>query len=117
MNPSMSAVDSELRNSLPDLEHVYTDIHAHPELSMQETRTAGVAAHRLRAAGFDVTTEVGKTGVGGELRNGEGPPIRLRADRDALPVREETGLPYASAEMATDSTGKRVPVMHACGHD
>src|SRR5512142_3151845 len=84
---------------------------------MKETRTAGVAADRLRAAGFDVTTGVGKTGVVGVLRNGDGPTIMLRADMDALPVREETGLSYASTETAADSTGKRVPVMHACGHD
>jgi len=96
---------------------VYTDIHAHPELSMQETRTAGVAADRLRAAGFDVTPAVGKTGVVGVLRNGDGPTVMLRADMDALPVREETGLLYASTETATDSTGTSVPVMHACGHD
>ena len=113
----MSSFDSHIRKLLPDLERVYTDIHAHPELSMQETRTAGVAADRLRAAGFDVTPGVGKTGVVGLLRNGEGPTIMLRADMDALPVREDTGLPYASTETATDSTGTSVPVMHACGHD
>jgi hippurate hydrolase len=106
-----------IRDLLPDLERVYTGIHAHPELSMQEMRTAGVASDRLRAAGFDVATEVGKTGVVGVLRNGDGPTIMVRADMDALPVREETGIPYASVEIATDSTGKRVPVMHACGHD
>jgi amidohydrolase len=117
MTRAGSEVDSRIRDLLPDLERVYTDIHAHPELSMQEARTAGVASDRLRAAGFDVTTAVGKTGVVGVLRNGDGPTIMLRADMDALPVREETGLPYASAEMATDSAGKRVPVMHACGHD
>ncbi len=102
---------------LPDLESVYKDIHAHPELSMQETRTAGIAADRLRAAGYEVTTGVGKTGVVGLLRNGEGPEVMLRADMDALPVQETTGLPYASKVTATDSTGKTVPVMHACGHD
>src|SRR3954468_1716064 len=117
MEPSMSALESELRKLLPDLERVYTDIHAHPELSMQETRTAGLAADRLRAAGFDVTSSVGKTGVVGVLRNCDGPTIMLRADMDALPVREQTGLAYASTEIATDSTGASVPVMHACGHD
>ena len=117
MDPSMNTVESELRTLLPDLERVYTDIHAHPELSMQETRTAGLAADRLRAAGFDVTASVGQTGVVGVLRNGDGPTIMLRADMDALPVREQTGLAYASTETATDSTGASVPVMHACGHD
>ena len=106
-----------IRDTLSDLERVYTDIHAHPELSMQETRTAGLAADRLRAAGVEVTPGVGKTGVVGILRNGAGPTVMLRADMDALPVREDTGLPYASVDTATDATGKRVPVMHACGHD
>jgi hippurate hydrolase len=84
---------------------------------MQETRTARIAADRLRDAGYDVTDGIGHTGVVGLLRNGEGPTVMLRADMDALPVREQTGLPYASTQTATDSTGKTVPVMHACGHD
>src|SRR5947209_2594120 len=117
MGSAISGFDSRIRDLLPDLERVYADIHAHPELSMQETRTAGVAADRLRAAGFDVTPAVGKTGVVGVLRNGQGRTVRLRVDMDALPIREETGLAYASTETATDSTGKGVPVMHACGHD
>ncbi|TAM85740.1 MAG: amidohydrolase [Candidimonas sp.] len=102
---------------LPDLEHVYTDIHAHPELSMQEERTAGLVAERLRRAGFDVTTGVGKTGVVGLLENGDGPVVMLRADMDALPIQEATGVPYASTASATDAQGHTVPVMHACGHD
>jgi hippurate hydrolase len=102
---------------LPVLETVYKDIHSHPELSMQETRTAGIAADHLRAAGFEVTNGVGKTGVVGLIRNGDGPQVMLRADMDALPVHEATGLPYASKVTATDRTGKTVPVMHACGHD
>ncbi len=112
-----STVLANLGDLLPDLESVYKDIHAHPELSMQETRTAGIAADRLRAAGYEVTTGVGKTGVVGLLRNGDGPAVMLRADMDALPVQEATGLPYASKVTATDSAGKTVPVMHACGHD
>ncbi|HET6936291.1 MAG TPA: M20 family metallopeptidase [Candidatus Angelobacter sp.] len=102
---------------LPELETIYKDIHSHPELSMQEVRTAGVAADQLRAAGYEVTTGVGKTGVVCLLRNGEGPTVMLRADMDALPVQEATGLPYASKVTGTDSAGKSVPVMHACGHD
>jgi hippurate hydrolase len=102
---------------LPDLEAVYKDLHSHPELSMQENRTAHIAANRLRAAGYEVTTGVGKTGVVGLLRNGDGPTIMLRADMDALPVKEATALPYASSATATDAEGKTVPVMHACGHD
>jgi hippurate hydrolase len=84
---------------------------------MQETRTAGIAAERLRAAGYDVTPGVGRTGVVGLLRNGDGPGVMLRADMDGLPVKEATGLPYASTVTATDAAGKTVPVMHACGHD
>jgi amidohydrolase len=93
---------------LDDLEALYKDVHRHPELSMQEERTAALAAERLKAAGFEVTTGVGKTGVVGLLRNGDGPTVMLRADMDALPVQEQTGLDYASE---TDG------VMHACGHD
>src|ERR1700736_5140516 len=102
---------------LPELEALYTDVHAHPELSMQETRTAGLAAERLRVAGYDVTTAIGKTGVVGLLRNGEGPTVMLRADMDALPVAENTGLAYASKVTATDAEGNTVPVGHMCGHD
>ena len=93
---------------LDDLEELYKDVHRHPELSMQEERTAALAAERLEQAGFEVTTGVGKTGVVGLLRNGDGPTVMLRADMDALPVQEQTGLDYAST---TDG------VMHACGHD
>jgi len=110
-------ISGGLERLLPDLEKLYTDIHAHPELSMQETRTAGIAAARLRDAGYDVTSGIGKTGVVGLLRNGDGPTVMLRADMDALPVQEATGLPYASKATATDRDGKTVPVMHACGHD
>ena len=100
----------------PELESVYKDIHSHPELSMQENRTAGIVADRLRAAGYKVTTGVGKTGVVGVLPNGDGPTVMLRADMDALPVREVTGLLYAS-NVTAEQGGKSVPVMHACGHD
>jgi amidohydrolase len=102
---------------LPDLEALYKDVHAHPELSMQEIRTAKLAADRLRAAGYEVTTGIGRTGVVGLLRNGDGPTVMLRADMDALPVEEATNLPYASKVKAADREGKTVPVMHACGHD
>lgn len=108
---------SPLPGLLPDLEALYTNVHAHPELSMQETRTSGLAADRLRAAGYEVTTGIGKTGVVGLLRNGNGPTVMLRADMDALPVEEATGLPYSSKVKAVDRQGRTVPVMHACGHD
>ena len=117
MPSSQAASFAGLDALLPDLEELYKDIHAHPELSMHETRTAGIAAQRLRDAGYEVTTGVGKTGVVGLLHNGEGPIVMVRADMDALPVAEATGLPYASKVTATDDEGNTVPVMHACGHD
>src|SRR3569833_2158921 len=108
---------AHLGDLLPDLESLYKDIHAHPELSMQETRTAGIAAGRLRDAGYEVTAGVGKTGVVGLLRNGEGPTVMLRADMDALPIAENTALAYASKVTATDAKGDTVTVGHMCGHD
>jgi len=100
------------------LEDLYRDLHAHPELADQEHRTAAKAAEQLaEAGGFEVTTAVGGTGVVGVLRNGDGPTVMLRADMDALPVKEETGLPYASTVTATGPDGRVTPVMHACGHD
>lgn len=116
LTPSES-IFANLYGQLRKLETIYTDIHAHPELSMEEIRTAGIAAEQLRASGYEVTAGIGKTGVVGVLRNGKGPTVMLRADMDALPVKEATGLPYASNVTATDSAGKVVPVMHACGHD
>lgn len=116
-NPQSAGILAGLGELLPDLEALYKDLHSHPELSMQEIRTADIAAQHLRANGFDVTAGVGKTGVVGVLQNGKGPIVMLRADMDALPVRENTGLPYKSSVTATDSEGKTVPVMHACGHD
>jgi len=120
MNATAAAsatVLKDLHRLLPELEALYKDVHAHPELSMQETRTAGIAADWLRKAGYEVTTGVGKTGVVGVLRNGDGPTIMLRADMDALPIEEATGLPYSSKVIGTDAEGKTVPVGHMCGHD
>ncbi|MBA5846944.1 amidohydrolase [Gordonia amicalis] len=99
------------------LVELYKDLHRHPELGFQEHRTVGLVVDRLRTSGFEVTTGVGRTGVVGVLRNGDGPTIAMRADMDALPVREDTGLDYASTVTATDENGKTVPVAHACGHD
>ncbi|MBN9736070.1 MULTISPECIES: amidohydrolase [unclassified Pseudonocardia] len=100
-----------------DLADLYRDLHRHPELSFAETRTAGIAADRLRAAGFEVTEGVGRTGVVGVLRNGDGPTALLRADMDALPVAEDTGLDYASTARGTGRDGEETAVAHACGHD
>lgn len=99
------------------LADLYRDLHAHPELSHQERRTAQVVADSLRALGYDTTEGVGGTGVVGLLRRGAGPTVLLRADMDALPVQEQTGLPYASTVRALDPDGTEVSVMHACGHD
>ena len=115
--PAADLILSNLDRLLPDLEALYKDVHSHPELSMQETRTAGLAADRLRGSGYEVTTGIGKTGVVGLLRNGDGPTVMLRADMDALPVEEATSLSYSSKVKATDQDGKSVPVGHMCGHD
>lgn len=100
-----------------DLEALYIDLHRHPELSFQETRTAGVVARHLEELGLEFEEGIGKTGVAAVLRNGDGPVVWLRADMDALPVPEQTGLAYASTARGTDPSGSDVPVMHACGHD
>jgi amidohydrolase len=115
--PQADRVLDGLHEITGHLEDVYRDLHSHPELSMQEHRTAAKAAEQLKQAGFEVTEGVGKTGVVGLLRNGDGPTVMLRADMDALPVKEETGLPYASTVTAVGPSGDDVPVMHACGHD
>lgn len=113
-----STVTEGLPQIREDLADFYRDLHRHPELSLQETRTAALLARRLRAGGFDEVVEhVGVTGVVGVLRNGDGPVVMLRADFDALPVEEKTGLPYASTARGVDGDGHDVPVMHACGHD
>jgi amidohydrolase len=100
-----------------DLVGLYQDLHAHPELSFQETRTAAIVADHLSKLGYQTTTGVGRTGVVGILRNGQGPAALLRADMDGLPVAEQTGLAYASGARGVDRDGHEVPVMHACGHD
>src|SRR5437868_5897097 len=93
------------------------DIHAHPELSNRETRTADLVAQHLRSLGIEVRTGVAHTGVIGLLRGGKpGPVVALRADMDALPVTEEVDVPFAS-KVRTTYDGKEVGVMHACGHD
>jgi hippurate hydrolase len=100
-----------------DLVEFYQDLHRHPELGFAETRTANAVATIMRDLGLDVTEGVGGTGVVAVLVNGDGPVVGLRADMDALPVREQTGLPYASEATAPGPDGVEVPVMHACGHD
>jgi hippurate hydrolase len=116
-----SIADAEL----PALLTIYKDIHSHPELSTQEQHTSALMAKELRAAGCEVTENFGKYdnpklacyGVIGIMRNGDGPKVLVRTDMDALPVEEQTGLPYASKVVAKNNEGRDVPVMHACGHD
>lgn len=116
-----SLADAEL----PSLVGIYKDIHTHPELSGREERTASLVAKELRAASCQVTEHLGKYensklkayGVVGVMKNGDGATVLVRTDLDALPVEEETGLPYASKVVVKNDEGKDVHVMHACGHD
>ena len=118
MHPAVAAALANADDVRSWQEELYRDLHQHPELSHQEHRTAAAVADRLQQTGFEVTTGVGGTGVVGILRNGEGATVLLRADMDALPVLEDTGLPYASTATGRPLGSDRpVPVAHACGHD
>ncbi|SDE18092.1 amidohydrolase [Kordiimonas lacus] len=99
------------------LQALYTHLHLNPEISLQEEKTAARIAEELRTVGFDVTENFGGHGLVGVMKNGDGPTLLIRTDLDALPVQEQTGLPYASTATTVDDKGKTVPVMHACGHD
>jgi amidohydrolase len=120
-----SSPEKAAESELPSLLAIYKDIHSHPELSWHEERTSALIAKELRAAGCEVTENLGRYddpnlkgyGVVGMMKNGEGPTVLVRTDMDALPVHEETGLPYASTVTTKNDEGKEVPVMHACGHD
>lgn len=107
------AVDADY----PYLDALFKHLHANPELSMQETETANRLATELDQLGYSVTRNIGKTGLVGTLRNGDGPVLLIRADMDALPVQEKTGLAYASSKRQVNLEGVEMPVMHACGHD
>lgn len=111
---TQKAIEAEYDAYLAPL---FLDFHQHPEMGFLEKRTAGIMAAELRKAGLEVTTSVGKTGVVGILKNGEGPLILIRADMDGLPVEEKSGLAYASKDKQIGEDGKEYPVMHACGHD
>lgn len=113
-------METLIQQEYPKLEALYQHLHSHPELSLKEEKTSARIAEELRSAGLEVTTGVGGFGVVGVLKNGSGPTVLVRADMDALPVTEATGLPYASRVRTTDETGsdvKDVGVAHACGHD
>jgi hippurate hydrolase len=102
---------------MPQLMTLYRDLHSHPELSMQESRTPALLAAEMRKIGFNVTEHVGKTGVVAVMKNGPGPVLLIRTDMDALPVKEQTGVAFASSATGTLPDGTVTPVMHACGHD
>jgi amidohydrolase len=110
-------VGSKVDKEYPALEAIYKNLHANPELSFMETNTSAMIAKELRALGIEVTEKVGNTGVVGVLKNGQGPTVLIRADMDGLPVKEATGLPWASTAVVKDVAGKEQPAMHACGHD
>lgn len=116
-SPRQAFVGGRIDAEYASLEAMYKDLHTHPELSFHEERTSAKVAEGLAAAGFEVTRGVGGHGVVGVLKNGAGPVVLVRADMDALPVKEETGLPYASQVQTKNDKGDEVSVMHACGHD
>ena len=111
------AVKAKVEAEYPALESIYRNLHAHPELSFMEEKTAAFVGGELRTLGFQVTEKVGNTGVVGVLTNGAGPTVLVRADMDGLPVKENTGVPYASTDRVKDLAGKDQPAMHACAHD
>jgi hippurate hydrolase len=114
---SAAALSDAIHADMPQLMTLYRDLHEHPELSMEEVRTPALLAPQMRKLGFEVTEKVGQTGVVAVMKNGPGPVLLIRADMDALPVREQTGLPFASKAMGKLPDGTETPVMHACGHD
>jgi hippurate hydrolase len=111
------AVRAQIQDNFAHLEALYKHLHSHPELSYQEEQTSARLAKEMKAIGFDVKTKVGGHGIVCVLKNGDGPTILVRTDMDALPVVEQTGVPYASKVRARDRYGNDVGVMHACGHD
>jgi hippurate hydrolase len=113
----MTQVRSQVNAEYANLFELYKYFHANPELSFHEEKTSARVAEELKRAGFEVTTGVGKHGVVAILKNGAGPTVLVRSDLDGLPVKEQTGLPYASTVTTKDDSGNEIPVMHACGHD
>ncbi len=117
MPAAAQTLGEQVKENLPSLMEIYQDLHAHPELSFMEVRSAGVLAAEARKQGFEVTEKVGGTGIVAVMKNGPGPVVMVRADMDALPVTEQTGLPGASKVRVTTKEGVETGVMHACGHD
>ena len=114
---SFAQNEQDINKQIPKLVKTYQYLHTHPELSYMENNTSKFLAAKMRKLGFDVTENFGGTGIVAILKNGKGPKILIRTDMDALPIREKTGLPFASTVTQTDIEGKEQPVMHACGHD
>jgi amidohydrolase len=118
--PTVASAD-EIKNAvaadLPSLMTLYRDLHANPELSFQEFKTAAKLAAEAQRLGFEVTEKVGQTGVVAVMKNGSGPVVMIRADMDGLPVEEQTGLPFASKQRGVSKSGTESGIMHACGHD
>jgi hippurate hydrolase len=117
MPASAQTLRGEVEKQMPSLMAIYKDLHANPELSFMEVRSAGILAAEARKLGFKVTEKVGGTGVVAVMENGPGPVVMVRADMDGLPVTEQTGLPGASKVRVTTKEGVETGVMHACGHD
>jgi hippurate hydrolase len=113
----IASIKERLNKDYPNLQTLFEQFHAHPELALQEVKTSARLAQELKKAGFTVTEKVGGYGVAAVLKNGPGPMIMVRADMDGLPIVENTGLSYASKEIVRDTEGKEVGVIHACGHD
>src|SRR5882672_7795578 len=111
-----AAIEKSVEADYPKLDALYKDIHAHPELAFQEVKTAAKLAVEMRALGFEVTEQVGRTGLVAIYKNGDGPTIMVRTELDALPMEEKTGLAYASRDK-TNWNGKETFVAHSCGHD
>lgn len=111
------AIEQQIDRVYDDVYDLYRQLHQCPELPFQEHETGARLADALEALGFEVIRSVGRTGVVALLRNGEGPTVMLRGDMDALPIEERTGLDFASREIGETEEGRRVPLMHACGHD
>lgn len=111
------AIENIINKEYPALEDLYKQLHQNPELSLQEENTSKIMAAELKNSGFEVIENIGGYGVVGILKNGKGPVVLIRADMDALPLEEKTGLPYASNVKGTNAAGNEVNIMHACGHD
>ncbi|PRY90823.1 amidohydrolase [Mongoliibacter ruber] len=116
-NANAQSLDSYIDKIYPELDSLYKHLHQNPELSLQEKETSARIAEELREIGYEVSEGIGGYGVVGVLKNGPGPVLLIRADMDALPMEEKTGLPYASVKKGVSNDGKETFIAHSCGHD